>query len=433
MKALIICPADRPSVAVLARRHPLALLALWPFLGRPVLAHALTFLASAGAKEILVLAADRPEEIRAFTGRGEAWGVKVEVIPESRELTPAEARAKYQPTGPAGWLPAPQDVITLDALPQLPDRPLWRDYAGWQAALLHWMPQGANEKVGMKEIEPGIYIGRRCRIAVTAKLRAPCWIGDHAWIGPQATIGPETVLEDHVYVDQNAEVVRSVIGPQTYVGAMTEVRDSLAWGRDLLKLTTGSHTEVTDPFLLGGLGPTATPNYASGGFSRLTALLALILTCPVLLLACARNRASGQPLLVRRVAQRGGSRTAMPVGDTLAYHELNGAVACWRRWPQLWSIVRGDFRWVGNRPLTAAQAAQLQGEFEHLWLAAPTGLFCLADTLGCPDEFTEETRSHASFYAVDPDPAKDRRILRAALRRCLGRPQTSPDTQHFHA
>ena len=71
MKALIICPADRKAVAALARRRPLV---LTPFLGQPVLALALAHLASAGAREIVVLAADRPDRIRKFVGRGEAWG-----------------------------------------------------------------------------------------------------------------------------------------------------------------------------------------------------------------------------------------------------------------------------------------------------------------------------------------------------------------------
>jgi hypothetical protein len=420
MKALIICPADRQSVAALARREPLALLALWPFLGKPVLAHALTFLAAAGARDILILAPDRPDEIRAFTGRGEAWGVKVEVLPESRELSPAEARAKYQPNGTAGWLPAPQDILTLDALPQLPDRPLWQDYAGWQAALLAWLPQGAKERVGMRELEPQLFVGRRSRIASTARLHPPCWIGECVWIGPGAIIGPDTVIEDNVYVDQGAEIVHSVIGPRTYVGGLTEIRDSLAWGRDLLKLTTGSHTEVTDHFLLGELGAPAR-RHASALPGRLAALLALILTSPLLLMAWWRNRGSGQSLFVRRVAERCGSRTGMPVGDTVAYYQLGGFTGRASRWPQLWSIVRGDFRWVGNRPLTADQAAQLQGEFERLWLAAPTGLFCLADTLGCTDDFTDETRSHAGFYAVDPSPRKDWRILRRVFGSVFGR------------
>ncbi len=423
MKALIICPADRQSVAALARRQPLALLALWPFLGKPVLAHVLSFLAAAGAKEVLILSPDRPEEIRAYTGRGEQWGLKVEVLPEGRELSPAQARAKYQPNGPTGWLPAPHDILTLDALPQMPERPLWQNYAGWQAALLAWLPAGAKEKVGMRELSPGVFVGRRSRIAPTAQLRPPCWIGEHVWIGPAAIIGPETVIEDHVYVDQGAEVVHSVVGPKTYVGGLTEVRNSLAWGRDLLNLANGSHTEVSDHFLLGELG-TPTRRDSSIWPVRLAALLALVVTSPILLLAWWRNRRSGQPLFDRRVAERSGTRAAMPVGDTVAYHELRGFTGWASRWPQLWSIVRGDFRWVGNRPLTAEEAAQLQGEFERLWLAAPTGLFCLADTLGCTDSFNDETRSHASFYAVDPDPRKDWRILGRLLRGARGQTST---------
>jgi hypothetical protein len=194
------------------------------------------------------------------------------------------------------------------------------------------------------------------------------------------------------------------------VGVLTEVKDSLAWGRNLLNLKTGSHTEVSDHFLLGELG-LSTRSGTSSPPGRLAALLALIFTSPLLLVAWWRNRRSGQPLFVRKIAARSGSLKAMPVGDTIHYHELSGFTGWTRRWPQLWNIVRGNFRWVGNRPLAPNQATQLQSEFELLWLAAPTGLFSLADTLGCPDEFSDDTRSHSSFYAVDPDKRKEWRIL----------------------
>jgi hypothetical protein len=407
MKALLICPADRQSVAALARRQPLA---LGPFLGKRILDHALTFLAARGAKKIRVLAADRPDEIRAFVRRGETWGVSIEVLPEARELSREEARSKYQSADPAGWLPTPHDILALDALPQLPGHPLWENYAGWQAALLAWLPEGARQRVGMRERSPGVYIGRRTRIAPTAKLHPPCWLGDHAWVGPRAVIGPETVVENQVYVDESAEIVHSVIGPLTYVGVLTEVRDSLAWGCDLLNLQSGSHSEVSDHFLLGELG-LSVGRSSSPWPGRLAALLTLALTSPLLLVAWRRNCGSGQPLLLRKIAVRSGSRQAMPVGDTFDYHELSGFAGWTRRWPQLWNIARGDFRWVGNRPLAPAQAAQLDTEFERLWLAAPTGLFSLADTLGCPDDLSDDARSHASFYAVDPDARKEWRVL----------------------
>lgn len=405
MKALVICPADRKAVAALARRRPLA---LTPFLGQPVLGHALTFLASQGAKEIVVLAADRPDRIRKFVGRGEAWGVKIEVIPEARELSVDEARAKY-PTADRKWLPVPNDVYLLDRLPQLPAYPLWESYAGWHAALLAWLPRAAVEKVGMREFSPGVYVGLRVRVAESTKLQAPAWIGSNVWLGPRAIIGPDTIIEDDVYVDDGAEISRGVVGPKTYVGAMTEVRQSLAWGRDLLNLTSGSVTEVTDHFLLGDLGAATRP-VSSPAMARLAALVVLLLTSPVVLLACLRKGA-GKPLWIRKVAERSGTRVARPVGDTMVYYELAGFRGKWKRWPQLWGIFRGKFVWIGNRPLAPEEAARLTEEFDQLWLAVPTGLFSLADVLGDPEGLSDETRAHASFYAVDPGRHKDLKIF----------------------
>lgn len=406
MKALIICPADRQAVAALARRRPLA---LTPCLGQPVLGRVLTFLASAGAKEITVLAADRPERLRKFVGRGEAWGVKIEVLPEARELTVAEARAKYQ-AGAGSWLPAPHDVFLLDRLPQWPAQPLWDSYAGWQQVLLAGLPQAAREKVGMREVSPGVYLGLRTKVADSAQLTAPCWIGANVWLGPQVVIGAETIVEDDVYVDTGAEISQSIIGPKTYVGSLTEVRQSLAWGRDLLNLTNGSVTEVTDHFLLGELGPPTRPA-SSNLLARAAALLVLGLTSPLVLAAWCKNAGSGGPLFRRKIAVRSGSRVARPVGDTLVYYELAGLRSKCRRWPQLWAIVCGKFVWIGNRPLSPEQAAALEGEFDQLWLASPTGFFSLADALGDPENLSDETRAHASFYAVDPGRHKDSKIF----------------------
>jgi len=406
MKALIICPADRKAVAALARRRPLV---LTPFLGQPVLALALAHLASAGAREIVVLAADRPDRIRKFVGRGEAWGVKVEVVPEARELSVAEAQAKYQPAA-GTWLAAPNDIYLLDRVPQLPGHALWESYAGWQAALLAWLPRAAAEKVGMRELSPGVFLGLRAWVAESAKLRAPCWVGSNVWLGPRVVIGPETIIEDDVYVDEGAEISHGVIGPKTYVGALTEVRNSLGWGRDLLNLTNGSVTEVTDHFLLGDLGAATRPT-TSPLAGRVAALVVLVLTSPVVLVAWLKNLGRGGPLWRRKVAERSGTRVARPVGDTLVYYELAGLRGGWRRWPQLWSIVRGKFTWIGNRPLVPEEAARLSGEFDQLWLAAPTGLFSLADALGDVEDFSDEARAHASFYVVDPGRNKDLKIF----------------------
>jgi hypothetical protein len=66
-------------------------------------------------------------------------------------------------------------------------------------------------------------------------------------------VGPNSFLEDKVVLDRNSEVSGSWVGPETYVGVLTQVRDSLAWGSLLVSWRTGSHTTVPDGFLMSSL------------------------------------------------------------------------------------------------------------------------------------------------------------------------------------
>ena len=247
LRALVICPDPQPDVPALSRRLPLV---LTPFLGKTVLDHALTFLASEGVRDVRLLCSDRPDVIRAAVGGREEWGVKVEVHAEKRELTVAEALAKH-----GNPVDAAPHAFVLDRLPQMPGAPLWDDYEGWMRAMLELLPVAGLDRVGSREMSPGVIVGLRSRISPTARLIGPCWVGANAFVGPKATLGPNTVGGDGAYIEGEALVERSVVGPDTYVGAMTEVRNSFAWGRQLLNLLNGSCIEISDRFLLHDLKP----------------------------------------------------------------------------------------------------------------------------------------------------------------------------------
>lgn len=410
MKAILICPSDRPSVAFLARTRPLA---LTPILGRTLLDLTLAEVASQGATEILILADDRPEEIRRAVGKGEAWGVKAEVLPESQELSCDEARRKYVHRQPSHWLPAPLDVRLVDHITDA--APLWTDPGTWFSSLRHHIPNAAARRVGYREFSPGIWLHVRARVAPNARLEAPCWIGAFATIRPSARVGPGAIVEDHAYIDDGAEVTESFVGPATYVGALTDLRQSLAWGRGLFKWTNGSFTEVQDAFLLGELSGRATRKRTSNIAGRALALLALALFSPVVLAACFKRK-SGTPLFTRRYGVRAPVTNAL-LTEVCRYHELNGVSGIWSRWPQLLNVARGEFAWVGNRPLSPEQAAELYTDFERLWLSVPPGLLSLADAEQCPDPVGDEARAHASFYAVQRNFSQDLQILGKALRR----------------
>ncbi|HXI72156.1 MAG TPA: sugar transferase [Verrucomicrobiae bacterium] len=414
MKALLICPAVRENVAALAETAPLADL---PVFGRSLVEHWLEHLALLGAKEVCILATDRPEQVRARVGDGARWGIRVEVFPEIRELTPAEARAKYRGDNDA-WLTAPDDAILMDHLPCAAEFPLFTSYADGFKALQHWLPRAATTpgRIGVREIRPGVWVGLHTHLSPETELRAPCWIGENVFVGAGATIGPDAILENNSFVERGAEISRGVVGAETFVGEFTEIHESLALGNTLVNWQLGSTVKVPDDFLLCSLAQREPAFQSINVFSRLAAALLLLLTLPVALLPMLKSKFRGLPALRPRSAMRPhrSGAVALP-GDTLVYHELTGAPGWLRRWPQLWNVARGDFAWIGNRPINPGQAARLTSEFERLWLTAPIGLISLADTEVCAGCSSVEARAHASYYAVQMNWRLDLAVFARAL------------------
>ena len=387
-------------------------LALVPALGRTLIDLALAGAVRRGATSIIVLAHDRPDQIRAAVGQGQAWGLDIDVLPIPKRLTTDEARARFH--SGENWLPAPDDVLTLDMAAGADWTGHLDDPVCYFEGLLGRMGQACGDRIGMREVMPGVFVGTRAKVSDQAVLKAPCWIGQKAWIASGATVGPDAVVEGGACIDRNATVERSWIGPDTYVGALTEVADSMAWANHLLSLKTGSTVELRDAFLLGGLGKSYRPPVPGSWAGRTAALLALALTWPIVLVAWLR-RSKGQPLLASLEAVH--APTAQPAtAPTLRYRQLNGAPGVWRRWPELVRIARGEFVWFGNRPLTRDQATSLADDFERLWLATPTGLFSLADALGHDGPFDDEARVHAAFHSVQAGRNWDARMLRSFLR-----------------
>ena len=257
MKPILICPNERPEVQLLSRRQPLALA---PALGQSLIEYWLTSLACSGIKELTVLSTDRTELMLEVLGDGARWGLSIELVSESRELTPAQAQLKYQTVSAPK---ASQDRISLlDHFPQLPQFPFFKSYAHWFKALRAWMPCAVTpDRVGMRQVRPSIWAGLHTQVSPTAQLRPPCWLGHYVCIGPGAVIGPGAIIENGCLVETRAEIVESYIGPDTFVGQCGELRNSLALGSLLINWQTGSAAEVPDAYVLCALrqGPRLKP------------------------------------------------------------------------------------------------------------------------------------------------------------------------------
>lgn len=417
MKALLICPGDRPSVAHLAENMPLAVA---PLLGKSVLEYWLEELVARSVRHVILLASDRPQHIRAVAGDGARWGITIDVITQSRELSVSEARARYRPADDGSWLPE-NDVVVLDHLPGHPATNLFENYETWFRAVQEFLPRAvASSRIGARELRPGIWVGLHAQIDPGAKLCAPCWIGEHALVADGAWIGPGAILDDRVIVEEGARVTQSVIGPETFVGELISVENSLAQGATVVNWKTGSCLRVPDAFFLSSLSDRRFTHGGTNIFARILAGVAMLVTAPVALVMMAWSLVRGDAPLVLRLGVRPQRNFRSPPEQTFAYYELAGSSNWLHRWPQFWSIVHGDLRWVGNRPLRPTQAQLLTNDFERLWLAAPVGIVSLADAHGCKDELNEETCAHASYYAVNANRRLDwfvlsRAFLRAAF------------------
>ena len=414
MKALLICPDERSNVPALAEKNPLALVSV---LGKPLICYWLEHLANAGAKEIIILAADRPERIRAYVEDGNPWGIKAEVLPQPREFTLDEAKERFCAAGE--WLQAPNNVAVVEVFPDLRDELLFESYDRFMAAILRKLPTAAtNDRIGVREIKPGVFACLHAVISTTAELHAPCWIGENVRIGPRAVIGPNTVLEKNVLIEEAATITRSQIAPETFVGPFLEVNGSIAQEDILTNCQTGSSVRVADAFLLSGMAEHTADTKAPGVLAKALATLALVATTPIAAVFMLRSYVRGQrPFRVKRATQ---PNCANPYHNQIIYYELNNAPGFWKRWPQLLNIGLGDFSWVGNRPLQPMDASRLQTEFEKMWLACPIGLFSHADVeSGNGDELTEENKAHSSFYAAQSSLKLNWLILRKAIKMCF--------------
>jgi NDP-sugar pyrophosphorylase family protein len=109
------------------------------------------------------------------------------------------------------------------------------------------------DRVGLRQLAPGIWAGLHDRVSPSAQLKAPCWLGRGVSVGKGAIIGPGVIIEDGSLIEPETEIVNSYIGPDTLVGQGGVIKDSIAWANALVNWKSGSVVEIRDAFILCGL------------------------------------------------------------------------------------------------------------------------------------------------------------------------------------
>jgi hypothetical protein len=401
-RVLLICPDKNPALEPVMDGVTLT---LTYFLGKPLIDRALEGLAAAGGKQVRVLVCDRPTEVRIHIGDGEAWGMDVEVVAESRELDCEAALEKHASFGA-------EAALRLGKLPQAGGLELLSDPAAWHHGRKELLTTFAAGEVGSRELKPGVWAGLRAVIDPSAELIAPCWIGPNAVVRARAVVGPHAFVESDSLVDRQAVVEDSTVARHTYLGEMTHMKDSVARGGSLLNWRNGSCVEIVDSFLMSPMRGSAAGR--TNLLSRFLALLVLALTWPVVLWAGLKAIFGRKPFWEQREAvipSRGAGRRRV-----IEFREFGSIQNGLRRWPRLWRIVTGHFGWTGNPPLTPIEVAELEGDFERLWVDVSPGFFTAPEGEGCVAPWDDEARAHASLFVCHPTPAWRWRIIRRGVR-----------------
>lgn len=228
-------------------------MAALPVYGSSVIEAWLIHLAGLGYKQIVIHANDRIEAIRSIVGKGCRWGLGIEI----KTVPPAQIESMVGDIE-SGITSHQTETISfvqvLNHFPRQAGHNIFASYAHWFRAVQDRLPQALTpDRVGIKEVRPGIFAGSQSWIPDSAQLTAPCWIGHQVVIGPATFIGPQTVIEDRAVVKKGARIKGSIIGPDTLVGRHTEINDSLVFGDLLINWKSGSSIRVRDVFLLSSL------------------------------------------------------------------------------------------------------------------------------------------------------------------------------------
>ena len=122
MKAILICPGERPAVPQLAEFGPLSTI---PVLGDSIVNHWVEHLAALGARRVDIIASKGADSVRSAVGNGARWGISVAVVASRVEPTREEALGLCAATPGTAWLPAPHGVVRISHLPGCPELPLF--------------------------------------------------------------------------------------------------------------------------------------------------------------------------------------------------------------------------------------------------------------------------------------------------------------------
>ncbi|MCL5996851.1 MAG: sugar transferase [Chloroflexi bacterium] len=263
--------------------------------------------------------------------------------------------------------------------------------AAYQAAQKMFLTSAWPLAIDALQIAPGVWIGKNHVIHPTARIAPPVYIGANCLIGRDVELGPYAMVGKNTIIDDEATITDSTVLPNTYVGRLVNIEHRVVDKHLIGDPNTSEVTEVVDEFLLAE----ARPQPLGGSLRRFcdgfAALLLLLVTVPLSMLAGVAAWMTSRGQLIRRVpcvttagATPGGAEDVRTF-DLLRFQTRleDGSYSLigrwlerleWDRFPELVNVIRGDLCLVGVKPLTREEAARVTEEWQKRRFEYPAGM-----------------------------------------------------------
>jgi hypothetical protein len=240
-------------------------------------------------------------------------------------------------------------------------------------------------------------------------------------VNAEAQIGPHAMLGDSAIVDKGAHVARSLVLDHSYLGALTNLEDSVVAGNAVLNMRIGSWVSVTDTFLVSSVQDKLLIPWTARFFGQSFAAALLVASSPIWLSKGMLRVISRRPFFSKNriVDWSSINRTGVPAEeehiDCLGF-DGNGFVS---RLPGLIDVVRGRLAPVGVRPVSDASQLLDSEDWSRQRFEAPAGLFTPVDAESMNHALEEEKIVAENLYAATRCFRLDAAILARALAKLI--------------
>jgi len=307
MKVVVLACGDRSALAPLTEFTNPALL---PVADKPLLVHALEDLALANLKHALVVVSGFADEVKRTLGDGTQLGMLLDYLSAGPDNSPHDVLARLheelndeyllvrtqmlrtpmlgqfltrtasfhsdEVMATVGGVAAGISVVRRGARvrarrSQVIDGDQWCERAsrvdfGEERLLVINSPAAlhranldaiAGRFPGLilpgRELRACLRVGRKSRLPTAAIKGAPLFVGSRCRVAGNAELMSETVVSSDSVIDRRATLRRALVMPRTYVGPLLEVSNAIVAGDLLIDVETGTHTKVTESFMLSSI------------------------------------------------------------------------------------------------------------------------------------------------------------------------------------